>query len=357
MRKVEQLKKIVIALLFVPVFSMGQSLPWTQASATACYQGKSTKSELLEAVACLKSNPAAGSAIIKEFRKAKSELPAVDAEVTAALNDLERQKNSRLYISYFSDNKSPKLMLVESITLGGQRTQDVFDLAALDIKFTHTSAMLGKDKTVEWKQVRSFHYQQSGNVRGIGKLLTTLVDNTQFIDKSYQGRYPLKEHESGDYWRAITQFNGTTYPGKNKNDYLRLGQDDLSSYEVTFLTEEDGKQQVAKFEEAILAQQKEKEQAERVAAEKFRISSEKETERKAKLLAEMSSAKRGSEDSCKRLEFGTYMVKLDPDSVDIDCQFGGKINLTDLKSAGWLIVNKQKDSEGIVREYYIRKAR
>lgn len=115
------MKKIVIALLFVPVFSIGQNLSWTQASATACYQGKSTKSELLEAVAYLKSNPAAGSAIVKEFRKAKSELPAVDAEVTAALNDLERQKNSRLYISYFSDNKSPKLMLVESVTLGGQR--------------------------------------------------------------------------------------------------------------------------------------------------------------------------------------------------------------------------------------------
>lgn len=100
--------------------------------------------------------------------------------------------------------------------------------------------------------------------------------------------------------------------------------------------------------------QKAKEEADRVAAEQKRSELAREEERKSKVLGEMAKAAIGSEDSCRRPGFAAVA---DSDFANIDCQFAGKLNLSDLKGVGWLVVNKTRDSDNVVREYFIRKVR
>jgi hypothetical protein len=100
--------------------------------------------------------------------------------------------------------------------------------------------------------------------------------------------------------------------------------------------------------------QKAKEQADRIAAEQKRAELAREEERKSKALSEMTKAAIGSEDSCRRPGFAAVA---DSDFAAIDCQFAGKLNLSDLKGVGWLVVTKTRDSDNVVREYFIRKVR
>lgn len=187
------MKRIAIALLLAPAFVLAQTQAQPGMSPEACYLGRSTKSEVLEAIACIRTNPASGSVDMNQFKREQAGLLSTDPDVAAAIKELE-------------------------------------------------SAL----------------------------------------------------------------------------------------------------------------RQKAKEQADRVAAEQKRAELVREEERKSKALNEMAKAAIGSEDSCRRPGFAAVA---DSDFANIDCQFAGKLNLSDLKGVGWLVVNKTRDSDNVVREYFIRKVR
>lgn len=74
-------------------------------------------------------------------------------------------------------------------------------------------------------------------------------------------------------------------------------------------------------------------------------------------LEKMSKVERGLEDSCHRVIEGSFLISKDPSSTDIVCQFGGLVELQSLPSAGWLVVSKTKNTDDVVTDYFIRKAR
>ncbi|AKU23508.1 hypothetical protein ACZ75_20655 [Massilia sp. NR 4-1] len=338
----------------VPAISIAQNLLWTPASVSACIAGKNAKSEVIEAIACLKANPAASSAITDQFKQEQAGLISADADVAAAFSELERQKNRRLYVRMqHADGGPALLMTVESTSIGGPAPRIVYDLSALDLTFTHTSSIFSAAKTVPLEKVTSFLYIKK--THGVGELKTGYRDGTYTMDSSYQGGYPIKVPQPGATAYGVTEFVGTVYPGRSLNEHWKLDPANLSGYIITFFPEDKGKALVAKFEEEVVAQQKAKEQANSVAAEQRRLERAREDERKSKVLAEMSKAPRGTEDSCQRV--APFSGFDDPASADIECKFSGKVDLWDLKSAGWLVVNKQRDSNNYVREYFIRKVR
>jgi len=346
------LKKTVVVFCLAPAISMAQNLPWTPATASACIAGKSTKTEGLEAIACLKANPAAGSAVIGQFKQEQAGLIAADAEIAAAFSELERQKNRRFYVRMQrADGGEPRLMVVESATIGGPSAATIYDLTAVDLTFTYQSSIFGADKTVPVEKVTSFYYLETAP--GIGELKTGYRDDTYTTDSKYQGGYPIKVLQPGSKASSLREITGTVYPGRAVDEHWKLDPASLSRNIITFFPEDQGKAVVAKFEEQIAAQKKAKEQAERVAAEQRRLDLAREDERKSKLLVEMSKAPRGAEDSCRRV--APFSGFTDPSHAAIECQVGGQIDLWDLKSIGWLVVNKRRDSDDYVREYLIRK--
>lgn len=347
------MKKFVIAFCLVPVFALAQPKDWSEAAVADCYNGKTTKTELIRAIECLKANPAAGEAAVGEFKRVKSELLANDADMEALLGDLGRQKSTKLYVRYYSNYNRTKLMIVERAILGGRTPIVLHDLAALDLRFTTASAHWGSDKTVPLSQVRSFRY--TSKMQNIGELVTTLADGSEIVDSSYQGGYPIKEYEPQGDWHGIAEFIGTTYPDGIANDNLKLGPSSLSTFVITFVPAEEGKRLVAQHERQLAEQRSAKAKADREAVESRRLAAQAEEARKAAVIATMSRAERGLEDSCKRV--GDFFATGDPEEVDIECQFSGRTSLAGLKPAGWLIVNKQRDTNGTVREYLIRKAR
>lgn len=349
----EALKKIAVVFCLAPVIAMAQNLPWTPESATTCFAGKNTKAEVLEAIACLGANPAAGSAVASQFKHEQAGLISTDADVGAAFSDLERQKNKRLYVRMQRADGGPaRLMVVESASVGGPAPSIAYDLSALDLTFTHTSTIFGADKTVPLPKVTSFLYVSKG--QGIGELKTGFRDGAYSTDTKYQSGYPIKSSEKGSQSVGIQELAGTVYPGKSLNEHWKFDTGSLSGYIVTFILEDQGRGIVEKFEDEIATRQKVKEQIDRTAAEQRRIELERDEERKSKALSEMGKARIGSEDSCRRLGFAAVS---DSDFVDVECQFAGKLNLTDLRNVGWLVVNKTRDSNNVVREYFIRKVR
>jgi hypothetical protein len=89
------LKRIAIALLLAPAFALAQTQARPPMSLEACYLGKSTKPEVLEAIACFKANPATGSAVVNQFKREQAGLLSTDPDVAAAFKELEgavRQK-------------------------------------------------------------------------------------------------------------------------------------------------------------------------------------------------------------------------------------------------------------------------
>jgi len=367
-----QLKKITGAILLLPLLASGATgVPSDPKTAQACYQNlpaAGAKEDVLKAIACLKDNPFAGEATLRDFQKShgalleKLQQASADGEVKAALTGLAAQKAKRLYISYQSRGRDAAVFVVDRIQLGGERPSPVLDFNALNISFTHTSAIFGKDKQVPLRDVRAFSYEAAGNP-GIGRFTTVFTDKRQVADDSYQGHYPLIAYDPEDrsYWAALLSLAGTSYqvspPRKNENDRISLKQEDLDGYQLTFLGEEEAKQRIADIEQKINVDRNARAQAEQAAREKAKAQEQIYMQKKAQALAEMAKVPRGTEDSCKRTDLGGYVVKYDPDSVQINCQFGGVIQLEDLKSAGWLVVNKTKDKDGVVTDYYIRKAR
>lgn len=351
--KGHRLKRAALALCLAPVFAYGQIQEWTSTSVNVCYEGKTSKSEVMNAIQCLKANPAAGSAVTARFRQEQAALISADADVAAAFADLELQKGKRLYVEMRRINGGPVLlMVVEAATVAGASHSTLYDLGAIDLSFTHTSSIFGSDKVVPLQTVSSFRYVPTGD--GIGEMKSDFTDGTSITDKSYQAGYPVRIPQAGKKGYAIEEFTGIVYP-KKVFEHWRLDLNGLSRYIVKFLPEEEGKNAVAKREDALAAQREVTERLNRAAAETRRIRDEQEAKSKLKALAEMSKAARGSEDSCRRIS--SFAAIEDPTSTGIECQFSGRINLDDLKSVGWLVVNKQRDSDNIVREYYIRKVR
>lgn len=362
------MKKITAAILLSPLLAHGATgIPSDPTTAQACYQNlapASSKDDLLGAIACLKNNPFAGETTLKEFQQSQTALltkfqqSSSDADVRAALAELAAQKAQRLYISYQARGQKREVFVVDKVWLGGDRPSPALDIFALRPEFIHTSAIFGKDKHVPLQDVRAFSYQERG-VKGIGQFATILTDKRQIVDEKYQGGYSLKVFDLADEskWAAIIAFSGTSYqaypPNKGQNDRIALDQPSLAGFDVTFLTEDEARQRIAKVEQLMQAEEAARDKQARAANEKAQLQMQK----KAQTVAEMAKAQRGSEDSCKRTDLNGYVVKYDPDFVEINCQFGGVVELTDLKSAGWLVINKTKDKDGVVTDYYIRKAR
>jgi len=86
-------------------------------------------------------------------------------------------------------------------------------------------------------------------------------------------------------------------------------------------------------------------------------------------LEAMAKQPRGTEDTCKRVDFlhGNGMLIPatpttvggfdDPDSGYAQCTFGGLVDIAGLPKAGWIIVNKTRTDNGYVTDYLIRKSR
>lgn len=332
---------------------------WSAATADACIAGKpQSKAEVLAAINCLKADPVASLSLVKYLKEQYAPMLEADAELRQAIAEAERQKAARLYIKY-PPAWGADLMVVDSARLAGSPKTDVYDLFALNLQLTHTSA--GKDQRVPWQQVRSFSFKK-GATAGTGELVTTLVDGSQVIDKQYADAYPLKEHEPGGAWRALLVFSGTTYPGKGHYS-LPLSLPNLT--QLTFLSEEEGKQQLAKFEEEDAAKRRKEEEAKRTQAEiaqrevertrqQIQAYVDKDRVRKAPLLKAMAKAKLGTEDACSMLPYDFFPH---PDDTQLQCQFSGKISLSDLKQVGWLVVSTQVNKHGVATEYFIRKSR
>lgn len=362
-----KLKKVTAALLLLPLFAHAKAnYPNDPETARACYKNltaTSSRDEVLGTIACLKNNPFAGEETLKEFRQAQGAVLARfqqapgDSGMTAALADLDARKAHRVYLSYRSRNQE-RVFIVDKALLG-DRPLAAADIEALDVQFIHTSAIFSKDKRVPLRDVKAFSYQEAARTQGIGDFKTRFADNSLVTDGSYQGRYPMKVYDVADesQWIAITALAGTSYQvspsRKNQNDRIAVDQNSLSGVEITFLSEDEAKQRIAKVEQLIQADQDARTQANQAAQEKAKLQMQK----KAQTLAEMAKVQRGAEDACKRTDLGGYVVKYDPEAVEINCQFGGIVELQDLKSAGWLVVNKSKDKDGVVTDYYIRKAR
>lgn len=113
--------------------------------------------------------------------------------------------------------------------------------------------------------------------------------------------------------------------------------------------------QVKREAEETRAQERRREEERR--AEQARIERERINAAKNENLRKMAKADRGLEDSCKRTDLARYVVRLDPDDVEVNCQFGGLVDLLSLKEAGWLVASRIKDKDNVVTEYFIRKAR
>jgi hypothetical protein len=93
----------------------------------------------------------------------------------------------------------------------------------------------------------------------------------------------------------------------------------------------------------------------------------------AKNIAAMSKLPRGSEDSCKRVGYfqgpiyqdapGGWIFyhgggfQKDPDDADLQCQLDGRINTGSLSKAGWIVVDKTRNADEYVTDYFIRKSR
>jgi hypothetical protein len=367
------MNKLTALLLLLPAFAYGNTGPLGDpASYIACYQNlssNSSKEDLLESISCLKSNPFASDTTIQTFSKTEEPLLAKfqqapnGAEVSAAMNDLVAQKSHRLYIA-FSSRMYARSVLVVDKAYGlvfprphEPTTVPIYDLSALNIKFAEKSSILGSDTTVPLQNVKAFSYLESPNVRRIGNLITVHADDTRVADGSYQGEYPIRAYDAdGKHWNAISVFSGALYTNGQKIENFRLALDQvsLSTFSVEFLSEDAAKQQIAQVESVIQAKKIVQEQARRVAADQAAI----QAQGRAQNLAQMAKAKIGSEDSCHRTDLNRAVVVKDPTAqdVEIECQFGGVINLKGLKDAGWLVVNKQR-SDDVVTDYYIRKAR
>ncbi|MGI4720684.1 MAG: hypothetical protein ACRYGO_22535 [Janthinobacterium lividum] len=357
------MKKFAAAtFLMLPVAAYAQAgLPYTSESAAACYKqlsGAATKEELLGAIACLKGNAYAGEETVKDFRTSQAALLAAHPDVGAALAALEAQKARRTYVAYRSARNERAVLVVDKAYLGEQ-ARPVADIGAMGAEFIHTSAIFGKDKRVPLKDVAGFSYVEAGN-RGIGTFTTRLVDQREIVDKSYQGHYPLKVYDAADNakWSAVVAFGGTAYytsypQRKSGNQRLSLRQEDLANHDVVFLTEQEAKREMAKVEESLELERKAQAQRDQAAREK----AEAESAKQKQALAAMAKAPRGTEDACKRTDLNRTVVRYDPDYVEIACQFGGVVQLDGLKGAGWLVVSKTKDKDGVVTDYYIRKAR
>ncbi|WP_374586483.1 hypothetical protein [Pseudoduganella sp.] len=353
------MKKFAAAALALPLLAHAQSpIPTDPKSAVACYQGiaaTSSKADVLAALSCLKDNPFAGEATLADFAKVPQPVP--DEDTRAALADVAAQKAQRLYLAIRSRG-SDRVLVVDKAWLGGERPAPVLDLTPLRISFTHTSSIFGKEKRVPLQEVAGFSYQEA-RTRGIGRFVTSLRDKTQVTDDSYQGHYPLKTIDRNDdsKWAAVLALGGTSYQvspvSKNTGDRVSFKQEDMNATQVTFVSENDAKQFIALFDQ----KQKEEQAARDKKAEAQRAEAQLAMQKKAQALAEMAKVARGSEDSCKRTDLGRSILTYDPESVEINCQFGGVVELSGLKSAGWLVVNKTKDKDGVVTEYYIRKAR
>lgn len=360
-------KIAVLLLATLPALAHGADLLPEPGSAKACYDSLppgASNEALAGAIACLSGNPYAGSATVDAFADAqRAALASYRQDAAgAALEQLRARKAQRMYVQFQSRWQERALMVVERAVValprrGAEEPQAlVRDLSAVTLRLMEKSALFGGDTLVPLAQVSAFEYQESPRTRGIGTFTTVHADGARVVDTSYQGHYPVRVCDAAcKHWSAVLALSGPVYRGRrmDPDSTLKLDQDSLHTVAVTFLSEADGKREVARYEAAL----------EETAREQARIrqADAAEAARRAQQLADnaarLGQARIGTEDVCRRTDLGKYVVLKDPTvDLEVSCQFGGKVMLHALQRAGWLVVNKQW-REDVVTEYLVRKAR
>jgi hypothetical protein len=256
---------------------------------------------------------------------------------------------------------SRMLYAAEHYQLGGTSPTSTEDASKLNLMVVTKSHILGSDEKIPLKDVHTFYYDGSrSRDNPIGDFKVTTFSNSATLDSSYQNPWPIKHFIDEKQWVPLTEISGTAYnipynatPSIIQNASLSLSVSNLDRTTVTMVTTDVARKMIdiimSKIADANRVQDKKKEE---LAAKKQQEAAEIQAN-----ITQMSKEARGSEDSCKRIMTQQYVITIDPDSAPIKCQFGGFVSTDVLAQAGWLIVNKTRGKDGVVTDYYIRKAR
>lgn len=211
-------------------------------------------------------------------------------------------------------------------------------------------------------------YQEGFEILSLPSLNPVFDTSYQLIESPYGGfDCPItKDKEkytpcTSDFYR----FAGANWFGLggirvklNENKLIKARQELIrTDIQIAKIWQEQKEKEEKRIKEQQLATEK-NEREEREEAEKRRQIYEAT---KASNLKKMARAEKGTEDTCKRkwrvTGSGWLIGPIDPDNVDIACTFSGDVQLQDLPNAGWIIVNKNKNQDGYVSDYLIRKVR
>lgn len=328
----------------------------------------SSEQELLQAIDCLRKSTSVGELEITTFTFKNSKLiskfttdnPKMDIrEALSALSGKKKEKKDRLY--FFVETPYGKALYVPNWYQFGRPSAPVPDIASRNLRMTTTSHIFGSDETVPLEDVKSFYYggPRARNTGLIGDFKVITVNGTR-LDSSYQNPFPIKDYPDNVKWSALVSVSGTSYvkpyqgsASKQANATLELATERLAETTVSLISADEAQKWIDSInKEMAVAQQAQEKKAQAVAIER-----QKEAETIKNNSAQMANLPRGSEDSCKRIIAQQYIIPKDPEYALMKCQFGGLVSTEVLPQAGWLIVNKTRDSDGIVTDYYIRKAR
>lgn len=356
--------KLLVALLsFVPTISIAGSIYKDPSETDLCKKILTSavdKQQVIQSIVCLRNDPFSDINQVKEIiSQAKIltknlNIQTEDEDIKKEINLLLEQKSKRIYLRITGNTGLTGLLAVNK-GLYGNKSYPLVDFEALPFSFIYESSIWGTDKAIPLKSVKSFIYTQHGNI-DIGTIITKTNDGETKIDDSYQANYPILVYgESTSQWSAIQSFVGTGYFYDRivENYNLPLKPALVSNINVEFLTESQAKKEI----ELVVSRKLEKDNEAKKQQQVAINNAKKQSELKNQNLAKMAKEKIGTEDSCKRTDLGRMGSRYDPESVEVSCQFGGLVELRELPSSGWIIVQKFKDNTGVVTDYIIRKAR
>lgn len=266
-----------------------------------------------------------------------------------------------LYMQFLNSYNMPVIMEVEHATIGND-VNSISDFNDQNIKFISKTSIFGKMDASSLWDIKKFSYKYGRTKDSSITLTTTFNDGRTATDTSFHG-YPIKVHSKNNdsEWKDVTSFQGTAYSSFpqsiNHNAKVDLHYVSSGVYDIQFVSEEEAEPQIEKIKKIVQDQERNQKQSQAETKRKEQEQQQAEEQQRAKNIAAATKAPRGSEDSCQRTDLNKWAVRVDPKFVIVNCQFGGEISLDDLKNAGWLVVNKSINNDGVVTDYYIRKAR
>ena len=277
-----------------------------------------------------------------------------DEQVKVSTQAKDTALRNPLYF-FVADRGNTKILYVaETYTTGESKTEDV---TTLNLNLTTKTKTFGANESIPFSQVLSFQYDPDARSKKHEMGNLTIETNAgKIVSEDYSEHWPIK-HVKEKGWTALVSITGKAYDVNNNRIYpnqtLSLSLKDLSDKKI-WMDTEDKAQSVIKIVENYIADQNKQNQQRRIENQ---AQVERERELAKAKVAKLAKEPRGSEDSCKRVSGPSWVVLEDPPNPEMRCAFAGNVNLEQLQSAGWLIVNKTRDSTGVVTDYYIRKAR